>query len=176
MRETIQAEHRKLLAVWQQHTYSEFVLKDPNTAMAVMTEDAHVVLVASNTGGQGWLGVYEFYARRFLPFIPSDIELIPVTHAFARDRIVEESVVRFTHSVGMEWMLPGLEPTSRKVEFPLISVITFRGDKIASEHLYWDQATVLSQLGVVDNPLAAAGAGSANKLLRLGLRAEAGVA
>ena len=84
---------------------------------------------------------------------------------------VEEFVIRFTHSLRMDWLLPGVPVTGRKVEFALVGVIGIEGGKVASEHLYWDQATVLSQLGVLDHPTAAAGVGSGARLLELSRQA-----
>jgi carboxymethylenebutenolidase len=93
--------------------------------------------------------------------------LITIFQTFGADRIVEEMVLRFTHSLRMDWMLPGLLPTSRKAEFLLVGVIGFQNRKVSSEHLGWDQATVLSLVGVLDRPVAAAGTGSAGKIRNL---------
>jgi carboxymethylenebutenolidase len=118
-------------------------------------------------GGVGRAAVHEFYANQFLPNIPPDIELDSLSQIFSSDRIVEEFVVRFTHTLEMGWMLPAVPPTGRNVEFLLVGIITFQAGKVAHEHIYWDQATVLSQLGVLDHPAAAAGVDSAAQLLKL---------
>jgi len=157
-----------MLATWQQHTYAEFVLKDANAALATMTENPYVLLIPSGTGGLGRAGVREFYANRFLPNVPPDWELTSLSQVFGNDRIVEEFVIRFTHTIGMDWMLPGLRATGRRAEFAFVGIIQFQDGKVASEHLYWDQATVLSQLGVLHHPLAAAGVSTATQLLKLG--------
>ena len=115
----------------------------------------------------GRRGVREFYARHFLPNIPPDFELTSLSQTFGDDRIVEEFVIRFTRTLGMDWMLPGVPATGRKVEFAFVGVIQFQADKVANERLYWDQATVLSQLGILNHPAAAAGVGSAARLLNL---------
>ena len=156
-----------MLATWQQHTYAEFVLKDADAALATMTENPYVLLIPSGTGGSGRAGVREFYANQFLPYVPPDWELTSLSQIFGSDRIVEEFVIRFTHTLGMDWMLPGLRATGRRVEFAFVGIIQFQDGKVASERLYWDQATVLSQLGVLDHPTAAAGDGSAAQLLKL---------
>lgn len=156
-----------MLAIWQQHTYAEFVLKDADAALATMTENPYVLAIPSGTGGSGRAGVHEFYADQFLPSIPPDFELISLSQTFGEDRIVEEFVIRFTHTLRMDWMLPGIPATGRRVEFALVGIIQFQAGKVANEHLYWDQATVLSQLGILDHPSAAAGVGSAAELLKL---------
>jgi carboxymethylenebutenolidase len=155
------------VATWQQHTYAEFVLKDADAALAAMTENPYVLAIPSGTGGMGRIGVREFYARQFLPNIPPDFDLTSLSQTFGYDRIVEEFVIRFTHTLAMDWMLPGVPATGRRVEFALVGIVQFDAGKVAHEHLYWDQATVLSQLGVPDHPAAAAGMGSAEQLLKL---------
>ena len=156
-----------MLATWQQHTYAEFVLRDADAALATMTENPYVLAIPSGTGGMGRIGVREFYARQFLPNIPPDFDLTSLSQTFGNDRIVEEFVIRFTHTLEMDWMLPGVPATGRRVEFAFVGIIQFDAGKVAHEHLYWDQATVLSQLGVLDHPAAAAGLGSAAQLLKL---------
>jgi carboxymethylenebutenolidase len=160
-------DQQTMLATWQQHTYAEFVLKNPDAALATMTENPYVLLIPSGTGGSGRAGVHEFYANHFLPNIPPDFELISLSQIFSNDRIVEEFVIRFTHTLDMDWMLPGVPAAGQRVEFALVGIIQFQAGKVANERLYWDQATVLSQLGVLNHPAAAAGVGSAAKLLKL---------
>jgi carboxymethylenebutenolidase len=171
---SLMPDHQTMLAMWQQHTYAEFALKDPDAALATMTENPYVLLIPSGTGGVGRAGVHEFYANQFLPNIPPDIELSSLSQIFSNDRIVEEFVVRFTHTLTMGWMLPGVPPTGRKVEFALVVIIQFQAGKVANEHSYWDQATVLSQLGVLDHPAAAAGVGSAAQLRKLSVSPAGG--
>jgi carboxymethylenebutenolidase len=149
MSTVLTSEPTTMLAVWQRHAHAEFVLKDPGT------------------GGEGRRAVFDFYDRQFLPAIPRDIELLPVSLVCGADRIVEEMVVRFTHSLSMNWMLPGVPATGRKVEFMLVAIIGFEGGRIASEHIYWDQTTVLSQLGVLHIAPAVTGVGSTSRIRRL---------
>jgi carboxymethylenebutenolidase len=157
-----------MLDTWQQHTHAEFVLKNADAALATMTENPYVLAIPCGTGGTGRIGVREFYANRFLPNIPPDLEFTSLSQTFGQDRLVEEMVMRFTHSIEMDWMLPGVPATGRSVEFAMVGIIRFQADKIANERLYWDQATVLSQLRVLHHPLAAAGVSSATQLLKLG--------
>jgi carboxymethylenebutenolidase len=126
-----------------------------------------VLHIPSGTGGVGRAGVHQFYAKQMLPNLPPDIELISLSQTVGDDRIVEEFVIRFTHTLQMDWVLPSLPATNRKVEFVLVGIIGFQGGKVASEHVLWDQATALCQLGVLDHPTAAAGLGSAAQLLKL---------
>jgi len=160
-------DQQTLLAAWQRHTYAEFVLKDADAALATMTENPYLLMIATGTACVGRAAVREYYADHFLPAIPPDLELESLSQTIGSDRLVEEMVVRFTHTIEMDWLLPTLRPTGRRAEFIVAAVIGFENGKVAHEHIYSDQATVLSQLGVLDHPLAAAGTGSVRQLSRL---------
>jgi carboxymethylenebutenolidase len=160
-------DQQAILAAWQRHTHAEFVLKDADAALATMTENPYVLMIATGTACIGRAAVHEYYANRFLPAIPPDLELESLSQTIGSDRLVEEMVVRFTHTIGMDWLLPTLRPTGRRAEFIIAAVIGFENGRVAHEHIYWDQATLLSQMGVVDHPLAAAGTGSVRQLSRL---------
>ena len=141
-------DQQTMLATWQQHTYAEFVLKDADAALATMTENPHVLLIASGVVRVGRAAVREFYADKFLPNIPPDLEITTISQTFGDDRIAEEMAVRFTHTIDMDWLLPGVRPTGRKAEFMVAVFIQFDGGKIAHERAYWDQATVLVECAV----------------------------
>src|ERR1700720_4193242 len=163
--------NKRYLAAWEQHPYAEFGLKDPEAALASMTEDPYVLNIPSGTGGVGRAAVHQFYADQMLPNLPPDLELVSLSQIFGDDRIVEEFVIRFTHTLKMDWMLPGVSATNRKVEFVLAGIVGFQSGKVASEHLLWDQATVLYQLAILDHPTTPAGVGSAAHFLKLSPRA-----
>ena len=160
-------DQQTMLATWQQHTYAEFVLKDADAALATMTENPYLLMIATGTACVGRAAVREQYADHFLPEIPPDLELESLSQTIGSDRLVEEMVVRFTHTIEMDWLLPTLRPTGRRAEFIIAAVIGFEGGKVAHEHIYWDQATLLSQMGVLDHLLAVAGTGSVRQLSRL---------
>src|SRR5260370_6465495 len=154
-------------AIWQEHTHAESVRKAADAALATMVAEPYVLGVPSGTGGMGRAEVRDFYARKFLPSKPPDLELIPLSQVFGSERLVEEFVVSFTHTLAMDWMLPGVAPTGRKVEFALVAVVGFQNGKVSHEHIHWDQAAVLCQLGMLDHPVACAGTTSAARLLKL---------
>jgi carboxymethylenebutenolidase len=160
-------DQQTLLAAWQQHTYAEFVLKDADAALATMTENPYLLMIATGTACVGRTAVREYYAYHFLPAIPPDLELESLSQTIGNDCLVEEMVVRFTHTIEMNWLLPSLRPTGRRAEFIIAAVIGFENGKVAHEHIYWDQATLLSQMGVLDHPLAVGGVRSASQLSRL---------
>ena len=99
------------------------------------------------TGGSGQAELREFYATHFIPKMPPDMEMLPVSRTVGIDQLVDEMVIKFTHNIEMDWMLPGIPPTDRRVEVPLVVIVRFRDGKLAHEHIYWDQASVLVQLG-----------------------------
>ncbi|HZP27323.1 MAG TPA: ester cyclase, partial [Acidimicrobiia bacterium] len=61
-----------------------------------------------------------------------------------------EFIVRFTHDVEMDAVLPGVPPTGRRVELPHVAVVGFENGKVAFERIYWDQASLLVQIGLID--------------------------
>lgn len=156
----------EMVGLWQQHTFAEFVQKDPEAALATMTEDAHVLLVPAGLGGWGKDGVRRFYAESFIPNIPADLVPLPISQTVGKDRLIEEALYRFTHTIEMNWMLPGIAPTNKPVELAMVGIIEFRDGKIASEHLYWDQASILAQLGIIPAATPAVGGTEANRRLR----------
>jgi carboxymethylenebutenolidase len=118
------------------------------------------------TGGVGHANLSRFYKHHFTPKTPQVTKLIPISRTIGTDRIVDEMLFCFTHDIEIDWMLPGVTPTGRRVEVPLIAVVHFRGDRLYNEHIYWDQASVLVQIGLLDPKLVpAAGIETAKKVL-----------
>jgi carboxymethylenebutenolidase len=131
-----------------------------------MVPDAYVNHIPVLTGGVGSEQLREFYSRHFIPKMPPDTTIVPVSRTIGADRLVDEMIFRFTHTIEMDWMLPGIAPTGRTVEVPLVVIVHFRDGKLAHEHIYWDQASVLVQLGLLDPAtLPVAGAESAAKVV-----------
>jgi carboxymethylenebutenolidase len=143
------AEQQKLSDLWDAHLRAEFSAHAPDQAIATMVSNPLVNQVPVLTGGDGREEVYEFYAKHFVHQIPPDMEVVSVSRTIGQGRVVDEIVGRFTHTISMDWMLPGLAPTGKRVEVGLVIIVQFDGDKLAHEHLYWDQASVLVQLGLL---------------------------
>jgi carboxymethylenebutenolidase len=154
-----------IAAVWDEHMRCEFVTKNVDDTMATMIEGAHVNHVPVLTGGVGWAEIRDFYSRFFIPRMPPDTETVPISRTVGECQVVEELIFKFTHTVRMDWMLPGIEPTGKRVEVPLVAIVGFHNGKVSHEHIYWDQASVLVQLGLI-NPekLPVAGIESAEKV------------
>jgi carboxymethylenebutenolidase len=136
--------------LWAEHLKHEFATRNAEDTLATMVADAYVNHVPVLTGGLGQGELREFYSKRFIPQMPPDIELVPISRTVGKDQLVDEMIARFTHSIEMDWLLPGSAPTGKRVEIPLVTIVRFRDGKIAHEHIYWDQASVLVQLGLLD--------------------------
>lgn len=145
------AEQRAMLAVWEQHLAAEFRLRDACASCDTMTAEPSVNHVPVLTGGRGRGPLEYFYGKYFIPQMPNDVTLAPVSRTIGVDRIVDEFVFQCTHSVRMDWYAPGVEATGRRLEVPTVVIVDLQNGKIAAERIYWDQATVLAQLGVLDS-------------------------
>ena len=155
-----------LRQLWERHVQYEFSTRNTEDTLATMVEDAYVNHIPVLTGGVGRDELREFYSKRFIPQMPPDTEMTPVSRTIGEDQLVDEMVFKFTHSIRMDWMLPGIAPTGKRVEVPLIAIVRFREGKLAHEHIYWDQASVLVQIGLLDaSKLPVAGVESARKVL-----------
>jgi carboxymethylenebutenolidase len=151
---------------WDDHVKYEFATRNTDDTLETMVVDAYVNHVPVMTGGVGHDELREFYSTRFIPQMPPDTAMTPVSRTIGVDRVVDEMVFEFTHSIKMDWMLPGVEPTGKHVKVALVVIVHFRDGKLAHEHIYWDQASVLAQLGLIDTTkLPVVGVESAEKVL-----------
>src|SRR6202521_3707894 len=155
-----------LSALWEQHTAHEFATRDTEATLDTMVEDAYVNHIPVMTGGHGKEELRRFYSTDFIPRMPPDTALTPISRTIGTDQLVDEMIFSFTHTEEMPWMLPGVPPTHRHVDIPLVVVVGFRDGKLAHERIYWDQASVLKQIGLLTDPsLPIFGAETAQKLL-----------
>src|SRR5262245_12487318 len=157
---------QRLSDLWEEHVRYEFSTRNTDDTLATMVDDAYVNHIPVLTGGSGRDELHEFYSKRFIPQMPPDTEMTPVSRTIGEDQIVDEMIFKFTHTIPMDWMLPGIPPTGKRVEVPLVAIIRFRNGKLAHEHIYWDQASVLVQIGLLDSDkLPVVGLESAKKVL-----------
>ncbi len=138
--------------------------RSADQALATMTADPHVNVVVDDRPPRAH-ELHDFYANHFLNQIPPDMEMVTVSRTIGQSRVVDELVARFTHSIRMDWLLPGIPPTGKRVELPFVVIVQFEGDKLAHEHLYWDQASVLVQVGLLDRTLPVRGGETAAQVL-----------
>jgi carboxymethylenebutenolidase len=152
--------------LWEEHTACEFATRDAASTVATMVDDACVNHVPVMTGGFGKSALLAFYAKDFIPCMPPDTTLTPISRTVGENQLVDEMIFSFTHTQEMPWMLPGIAPTHRRVEVPLVAIVGFRDGKLKSERIYWDQASVLKQIGLLDDPrLPVCGAETARKVV-----------
>ena len=149
---------KTLSDLWDQHLAAEFGMKDVEQILATMVPHPSVNHVPVMTGAIGREQVRDFYTNVFLPQLPTDIETTPISRTIGQERVVDEFVSRFTHSIQMDWLLPGIPATGKVIETSTVVIIQFENGKIHSERLYWDQASILAQLGLIDRSLPVLGA------------------
>lgn len=155
-----------LAAMFDEHVKDEFMLHDAEATMTTMVAEPYVNHVPTMTGGVGRAEVYRFYKHHFIPKWPADTRVAPISRTVGVDQIVDELLLSFTHDIEMDTVLPGVPPTGRYVEVAAVVVVKFEGGKVAHEHIYWDQASVLVQVGLLDRKgLPVAGAEQAGKVL-----------
>jgi carboxymethylenebutenolidase len=152
-------------AVSDAHVRAEFVERSIDATMATMTDAPYVTHVPVMTGGYGRDEVRQFYATWFIGHWPADVQITPISRTVGQGRVVDELIASFTHDVEMPALLPGIAPTGRKVVLPHVVVMGIAGGKVAYEHIYWDQASLLAQVGLLDPAkLPVVGAEQADKL------------
>lgn len=158
--------HYDFSALWDKHCEYEFATRDVDATMATMVPQPYVNHIPTMTGGVGHRELRRFYQHHFVHSNPPDTTLIPLSRTIGASQVVDEMLFCFTHTCEIDWMLPGVPPTGKRVEIPLIAIVKFRGDKLYHEHIYWDQASVLVQVGLLDpKGLPVAGVETACKLL-----------
>jgi carboxymethylenebutenolidase len=139
----------ELERLWEDHLAGEFLTKDVEATLATMVDDAVVDHIPVHSGGRGKDDLRAFYRDIFIPSWPNDLRQTTINRVVGDGQLVDEIRTTFTHDRPMEWFLPGVAPTHKVVEIDIIVVVQFRGDKIAGERIYWDQATVLRQVGLL---------------------------
>ncbi len=152
--------------LWEKHCEYEFAARDVPATMQTMVAEPYVNHIPTMTGGVGSDELSRFYKHHFVDSNPADTRLVPISRTIGADRLVDEMLFCFTHDCEIDWMLPGIKPTGKYVEIPLVAIVNFRGDKLCHEHIYWDQASVLAQIGILKTDgLPVAGQSSAAKLI-----------
>ncbi len=156
---------KKLDAIFNAHMEAELA-GDLDRTLATMSPNPHLVCIPTMVGGQGPSGVRTFYSKRLIgQFFPPDVTFETISRTYGEERLVDELIISFTHTTAIDWMLPGVKPTGRRVEVVFVVIVGFEGGKVSYEHIMWDHANVLVQLGLIDPAgLPVTGAGAAAKL------------
>jgi carboxymethylenebutenolidase len=160
----------KLDSIFSAHMEAELA-GDLDRTLATMAPNPHLVNVPTMVGGQGPQGVRTFYSKRLIgQFFPPDVTFETVSRTCNEERLVDELIISFTHTCKIDWMLPGIEPTGKRVEVAFVVIVGVEGGKVSYEHIHWDQANVLAQIGLLDPAdLPVTGAGAVAKLRNPGL-------
>jgi carboxymethylenebutenolidase len=154
--------------VFDEHIKCELVDKDVDATMKTMVKEPYVHLVPVLTGGKGYNEVYDFYKNHFIGRTPTDTNIVRISRTVSKDQVVDELILSFTHDIEMDYILPGIAPTGKHVEIPFIIIVKFDGGKMAHEHFYWDQASVLAQIEMIDTKgIPIIGIEQAKKLLEI---------
>ena len=164
----------KMAELFEKHVAAE-LNGDLETTLATMSEAPHLNHVPTMAGGNGRDGVRAFYRDHLVgKFFPPDVKIESVSRTIGENQIVDEMVISFTHTAVIDWLLPGIQPTGKPVEMAVAAVVGFKDGKISHEHIYWDQASVLMQTGLLDpRGLPVTGAESARKVRNPALPARA---
>jgi carboxymethylenebutenolidase len=136
--------------ILDEHLAAEFAARDIDATIATMTPDPYLNHVPVLTGGVGWTEVYRFYKNHFIPNWPQDTQSRSVARTIGDGRVVDELVVTYTHDREMDAIIPGVAPTGRPVELPHAVVVGFEDGRVAHEHIYWNHASALRQIGLLD--------------------------
>ncbi len=158
--------HYDLARLFDEHLRHEFVTHDADATMATMVGAPYVNHVPTLTGGVGHDMLKRFYKYHFIPNLPESRQSRLLSETVGPDTVIRETVTKFRHTEEIDYLLPGIKPTGKEIEVATVVIAKFRGDKLYHEHIYWDQASVLVQLGLIDPAgLPVAGADAARKML-----------
>ncbi|HAU1150377.1 TPA: ester cyclase [Legionella pneumophila] len=149
--DSLTEEQKYMVHVWENHTHYEFDTKNVEDTMQTMEDNPYVNNIPTMAGGFGKEEVKQFYSQLFIPQKPDDTEVELISRTVGTYQIVDELIFKFTHNIRMDWILNGVEPTGKRVEVPLVAIVRFHNRKILSEHIYWDQASVLVQIGLLNS-------------------------
>ena len=157
---------QEMIDLFQKHVGAE-IAGDLETTMATMNANPHLNHVPTMAGGVGRDGVRAFYRDHLVgKFFPPDVKMESVSRTVGESSIVEELFITFTHTTPVDWLLPGVAPTGKPVAMAVAAVVGFKDGKISHEHIYWDQASILVQVGLLDpKGLPVSGGESARKVL-----------
>jgi carboxymethylenebutenolidase len=167
------SQQPNLGVVFDRHIKHEFEDHDVDATMQTMIKEPYVHHVPMMTGGVGYQGVYNFYKNHFIGKMPADTKIVRISRTIGKDQVVDELIISFTHDREVEYMLPGVSPTGKYITLPHVVIMNFKDGRIVHEHIYWDQASLLVQVGLLDpRLLPVTGQEQAKRLLELSQQAD----
>ncbi|EAW13425.1 dienelactone hydrolase [Aspergillus clavatus NRRL 1] len=158
---------------WEDHLEAKFFSMNLKNTMEPYVDHLtpNVTYTPTMSGGIGARDLRRFYQHHFLNKLPPSMRLRLLSRTIGVDRVVDELYASFEHTHEIPWMLPGVPPTNKKVEVVLVSIVSLRSGKLYSEHVYWDQASVLVQIGLLDPKLVPQGVQGIDRLPVVGKEA-----
>ena len=149
--------HQQMLSdLWDAHCQYEFDPSHKSVAktMETMTEQPHVNHIPTSIGGTGKRMLSHFYGEHFI-FSNPEMTLKTVSRTVGNTQLVDELLLSTNHTKPIPWLLPGVQPTGKHLEFPLVAIVRFGQNmhglwRLEHEHIYWDQAGILAELGLLD--------------------------
>ncbi|KAK5659167.1 hypothetical protein OQA88_1257 [Cercophora sp. LCS_1] len=109
-----------------------------------------VTAVPTLSGAIGSQKLEQFYDWYFIQDNPPSMQITLLSRTVGVDRVVDEMFLSFKHTQEIPWMLPGVPATNKRVEIIIVSIVTLKAGKLCHERMYWDQASVLAQVGLLD--------------------------
>jgi carboxymethylenebutenolidase len=164
-----------IAAVFDEHEYAEFVLRDADKALETMVREPSVRLMPTQLGGEGRASVRRFYRDVFIPNLPANLELIRISRTVGTDRLIDEDLLSFTHTTEIPWLIRGVSPTEKPIEVVVIVIAEFENGQLAHERVYWDQASVLAQIGLLHGERLPVSGNQAAQLVRSRIQRPKGV-
>jgi carboxymethylenebutenolidase len=141
--------------------------------METMVPEPYAHCVPIMIGGTGGQGVRRFYSEHFINQIPKDATVMLISRTIGKDQVVDELIVSFMHDT--QRTICSQESSGKHVKVPHVVVMKFEKGKVAHEHVWWDQASLLVQVGLLDTTnLPVAGLEQAHELLRIARGQEDG--
>ncbi|HEY7228235.1 MAG TPA: ester cyclase [Nitrososphaeraceae archaeon] len=163
-----QKKRKNLGDIFDKHVKHEFIDHDVEATMKTMVKEPIVHHVPVLTGGVGFDSVFNFYKNDFVGKMPDDTKITHISRTVGKDQVVDELILSLTHDREIKSMSPGISPTGKYVQLPHVVVMKFEGNKILHEHIYWDQASLLVQIGLIGSKnLPVTGIEQAKSLLKL---------
>ncbi|CAG8021119.1 unnamed protein product [Penicillium olsonii] len=157
----------------EDHVEGKFFSSNTRKAMDGYIRDKtpSVTYTPTISGGIGKKALNHFYEHFFIGKLPPSMRLRLLSRTTGPDRVVDELYVSYEHTQEVPWMLPGVPATNQRIEIILVSIVSLRGGRIYSEHVYWDQASVLVQVGLLDPKLLPNGVQGVDRLPVVGREA-----
>ena len=111
---------------------------------------AEVSYIPTMVNSKASTDLQQFYTHYLQPN-PNELNARLISRTVGVDRVVDEISLSFQHDREIPWLLPRVPPTKKQVQITLVSIVCIKAGVFAHERVYWDQASVLEQVGLIDS-------------------------